>query len=311
MAALNYKHLNHFWMVARSGGVTPAALRLNLTAQTISGQVAALEDTIGFRLFDRVGRRLELTDAGRVALRYADAIFALGEELEAEWRQHPRGRVSQVRAGVADVMPKSVAYGLLLPVLRESGAPRIICREGKLASLLGDLAVHRLDIVLADRPMPANLAVRGYSHLLGECGITFLATPALAGAHGGAFPGNLDGAPLLLPGEDSDVRPRLLRWFDKVGIHPRIVGEFDDTALLTAFGQGGAGIFPVPTAIVRHVERQGAVVAVGRTREVRVQFYAISTERQLRNPAVVAVTSTARRELFARRAAGTQSVARA
>ncbi|MEO8303681.1 MAG: LysR family transcriptional regulator [Betaproteobacteria bacterium] len=302
MSTLNYKHLHHFWMVARTGGITRAAERLNLTAQTISGQIAAFEHVLGFLLFDRVGRHLELTDAGRVALGYADAIFSLGEELESEWRQTPHGRVSQVRAGIADVMPKSVAYGLLAPVLRESGAPRIVCREGKLASLLGDLAVHRLDIVLADRPMPANLAVRGYSHLLGECGITFLATPELVSAHDGAFPRNLDGAPLLLPGEDSDVRPRLLRWFDKLRIHPRIVGEFDDTALLTAFGQGGAGIFPVPTAIVRHVKRQGAVASVGRTRAVTVQFYAISTERHLKNPAVLAVTSTARRELFARRA---------
>ncbi len=301
MGSLNYKHLHYFWVVARTGGVARASERLHVTSQTISGQISAFEGILGFKLFDRVGRRLELTDAGRVAVGYADAIFGLGEELEANWRQGPRGRLPPFRAGIADVMPKSVAYGLLEPVLRQDDAPRIVCREGNLASLLGDLATHRLDIVFADRPMPPNLAVRGYSHRLGECGITFLATDVLARRHAGPFPRNLDGAPLLMPGEDSDVRPRLLRWFDRSRIRPRIVGEFDDNALLTAFGQGGAGIFPVPTAIVRQVRRQGDVVPVGSTRAVTAQFYAISGERQLTNPSVLAVTSTARRTLFARR----------
>ncbi len=301
MGALNYKHLHYFWVVARTGGVTRASERLHVTAQTISGQIGVFENVLGFKLFDRVGRRLELTEAGRVALGYADTIFGLGAELEDELRHGSHGRSPHFRAGIADVMPKSVAYGLLNPVSREPDSPRIVCREGKLDSLLGDLAVHRLDIVLADRPMPVNLAVRGYSHLLGECGITFFATAALARRHKGAFPRNLDGAPLLLPGEDSDVRPRLLRWFDKERIWPRIVGEFDDDALLKAFGEGGAGIFPGPTAIAGAVQRRYHVVAIGRTNAVTERFYAISGERQLKHPAVLAITSTARRELFSRR----------
>lgn len=302
MRTFNYKHLHYFWVVAKTGGVTRASERLHVTAQTISGQIALFESRLGVELFQRVGRRLELTEAGRVALRHADAIFGLGAQLEDELRHRPQGRLPDFRAGIADVMPKSVASGLLSRVSHDPDAARIVCREGKLDSLLGDLAVHRLDIVLADRPLPANLAVRGYSHLLGECGITFFATAALARRHKGKFPRNLDGAPLLLPGEDSDVRPRLLRWFDKEAVAPRIVGEFDDDALLRAFGEGGAGIFPGPTALARAVEQQHGVVVVGRTRAVTARFYAISGERQLTHPSAVAITSTAPRQLFGRRA---------
>ncbi len=301
MAALNYKHLHYFWVVAKTGGVTRAAERLHVTAQTISGQIGVFENVLGFALFERAGRGLEPTEAGRIVLGYADAIFRLGAELEDELRNRPHGPTPRFRAGIADVMPKSMAYGLLDSVSHRPDSPRIVCREGTLDSLLADLAVHRLDIVLADRPMPANLAVRGYSHLLGECGLTFFATTKLARRHKGSFPQLLDGAPLLLPGEDSDVRPRLLRWLDRQRIVPRIVGEFDDDALLKAFGEGGAGIFPGPTAIASAVERQYGVVAVGGTNDVMARFYAITGERQVKHPAVLAITSTARRQLFRQR----------
>lgn len=301
MAALNYKHLHYFWVVATTGGVTRASERLHVTPQTISGQIGVFENALGFALFERVGRGLEPTEAGRTVLGYAEAIFRLGAELEDELRQRPHGRTPRFRAGIADVMPKSLAYGLLDSVSHGPDSPRIVCREGKLDSLLADLAVHRLDIVLADRPMPGNLAVRGYSHLLGECGLTFFATAKLARRHGGRFPQLLDGAPLLLPGEDSDVRPRLLRWLDRQRIAPRIVGEFDDDALLKAFGEGGAGIFPGPTAIAPAVARQYGVVAVGSTNDVTARFYAITGERQVKHPAVLAITSAARRELFRQR----------
>jgi len=279
MALLNYKHLRYFWVVAKTGGVTRAGELLHVTAQTISGQLTLFESVLGVELFERVGRHLELTEAGRVVLRYADQIFALGAELEDEVRHRPQGRPQNFRAGIADAMPKSVAYGLLNPAAQGSQPARIVCREGKLDSLLADLAVHRLDIVLADRPLPPNLAVRGYSHLLGECGITFFATAALARRHKRGFPRNLDGAPMLLPGADSDVRPRLLRWFEREGIAPRIVGEFDDDALLKAFGEGGAGIFPGPSALAQAVRRQYGVVLMGHTNAVTARFYAISGER--------------------------------
>ena len=303
MASLNFKHLRYFWVVAKAGGVARASERLHLTPQTISGQISVFEDVLGYKLFARVGRRLELTDAGRVALSYADEIFTLGEELEGVLRSPAEGRPLQFNVGVADAVPKVVAYRLLEPAVRLPEPLRIVCREGRLASLLADLAVHRLDIVIADSPIPAAVNVKGFSHLLGECGLTFFATAKLARKHKGPFPRLLDGAPLLLPGEHAAVRPRLTRWLDEQRIHPRVVGEFDDGALLKAFGRVGAGIFAAPSAIAEQVRRQYAVVAVGRTEAVTEAFYAISVERRLTHPAVVAITSAARKELFRKRGA--------
>ena len=302
MASLNFKHLRYFWVVAKAGGIARASERLHLTPQTISGQISLFEDLLGYNLFARVGRRLELTDAGRMVLSYADEIFTLGEELESVLRSPAEGRPLQFSVGVADAVPKVVAYRLLEPAMRLPEPLRIVCREGKLASLLADLAVHRLDIVIADSPMPAAVNVKGFNHLLGECGVTFFATAKLARKHKGPFPRSLGGAPLLLPGEDAAVRPRLMRWFDEQRIHPRIIGEFDDAALLKAFGRAGTGIFAAPSAIAEDVCRQYGVVTIGRTDAVTEAFYAISVERRLTHPAVVAITSAARKEMFRRRA---------
>ena len=200
-------------------------------------------------------------------------------------------------------MPKSVAYRLLEPALGLPEPLHMVCREGKLANLLADLSVHRFDIVIADSPMPASVNVKGFSHLLGECGVTFFATAKLARQHKGSFPRLLDGAPLLLPGEDAAVRPKLMRWFDAQRIRPRIIGEFDDGALMKAFGRAGAGIFPAPSAIAEQVRRQYGVVPIGRTEAVTEAFYAISVERRLTHPAVVAISDGARKELFRRRGA--------
>ena len=298
MASLNFKHLRYFWVVAKAGGIARASERLHLTPQTISGQISVFEDLLGYKLFARKGRRLELTDAGRVALSYADEIFTLGEELEGVLRSPSEGRPLQFSVGVADAVAKVVAYRLLEPAVRLPEPLRIVCREGKLAGLLADLAVHRLDIVIADSSLPAAVNVKGFSHLLGECGLTFFATPTLARKHKGPFPRLLDDAPLLLPGEQAAVRPRLFRWFDEQRIRPRIVGEFDDGALLKAFGRAGAGIFAAPSAIAEQVRRQYGVVVIGRTEAVTESFYAISVERRLTHPAVLAITSAARKELF-------------
>ena len=303
MSALNFKHLRYFWAVAKAGGIARASERLHLTPQTISGQISLFEEVLGYKLFARVGRRLELTDAGRVALSYADEIFTLGEELEGVLRSPAKGRPLQLSVGVADAVPKSVAYRLLEPALGLPEPLHMVCREGKLANLLADLSVHRFDIVIADSPMPASVNVKGFSHLLGECGVTFFATAKLARQHKGSFPRLLDGAPLLLPGEDAAVRPKLMRWFDAQRIRPRIVGEFDDDALLKAFGRAGAGIFPAPSAIAEQVRRQYGVVPIGRTEAVTEAFYAISVERRLTHPAVVAISDGARKELFRRRGA--------
>ena len=303
MGKLNFKHLRYFWVVAKAGGIARASEQLHLTPQTISGQISMFEDVLGYKLFERVGRRLELSDAGRMVLSYADEIFTLGEELEGALRTPAAGRPLQFRVGVADAVPKVLAYRLLEPAVRLPDPLHIVCREGKLASLLADLAVHLLDIVIADTPMPPAVNVRGFNHLLGECGLTFFATAKLQRRLEHRFPRSLDGAPLLIPGEDAAVRPKLMRWFDEERIRPRIVGEFDDGALLKAFGRAGAGIFPAPSAIGDQVRRQYGVTAIGRTEAVTEAFYAISVERRLTHPAVVAITSAARKEMFRRRGA--------
>lgn len=298
MAALNYKHLHYFWTVAKAGGVTRAGERLHLTAQTVSGQIALFEENLGYKLFKRVGRRLELNDEGRMVFDYADRIFAIGEELEEALRFRPGGRALQLRVGVADAVPKAIAYLLLESALAMEEPIRIVCREGKLAALLADLAIRRLDIIIADSPMPPNVDVRGYHHLLGECDTSFFATPELAKRYRKGFPQSLDGAPFLMPGEDAAVRPRLLRWFEKERIRPQIAGEFDDGALLLAFGDAGAGIFAAPAAIAPQVKRQYGLVELGTTDAVREQFYAISVERRLTHPAVLAIRSAARDSLI-------------
>lgn len=301
MSALNYKHLHYFWAVAKAGGITRASEQLHLTPQTVSGQIGVFEDVLGYKLFERIGHRMELSDSGRVIFDYANKIFALGEELEGMLDRPTAGRQAVFRVGVADALPKSVAYRLLEPALRMAEPPYIICQEGKLTSLLGELAIQRQDIVIADSPIPPNVSVKGFSHLLGESGMTFFASKRLVQKPAVPFPECLDGAPMLLPGKDAAVRPRLVEWFEKTGVRPRCVAEFEDGALLKAFGQVGIGIFAVPSVIAREVVRQFGVVAIGRTSEVMEQFYAISTERQLTHPAVMAISSAARQKLFMRR----------
>ncbi len=297
-AMINYKHLHYFWVVAKEGGIARASERLHLTPQTISGQLSLLEENLGEALFNRVGRHLELTQTGRLALSYADEIFALGGELEEVVRHLPDGRPLVFKVGVADVVPKSIAYRLLAPALALPEPVRIVCREDNINALLAELALHRIDLVIADSPVPQGVNVRGFSHQLGECGISFFAVPQLARTLSKNFPHSLDAAPLLLPSEMAMVQSRLLQWFDKHHICPRIAGEFDDSALMKTFGQAGVGIFVAPTAIAAEVEKQYGVVVVGQTDEVREQFYAISVQRKISHPAVVAITETARQWLF-------------
>lgn len=295
---LNYRQLHYFWVVARTGSIVRASEQLNLTAQTISGQISLLEQSMGSDLFRKVGRQLELTEAGRQALPYAEQIFQLGQELETLLRAQPDQQALAFRVGVADVVPKSIVYRLLAPTMENAEPLRLSCREDKLERLLADLAVQRLDLVVSDSPMPSHLDIKGFSQKLGECGISFFATAALAARHPGNFPECLQGAPLLIPGPETVVRSRLLRWFGEMQISPRIVGEFDDSALMQAFGQSGSGIFIAPSVIAEEVCRQYAVVLIGETEAVRESFHAISVERKVRHPGVVAITEGARRELF-------------
>ena len=298
MPVLNYRQLHYFWVVARTGSIVRASEQLNLTAQTISGQISLLEETFCVKLFRRVGRHLELTEAGRQALPYAERMFQMAGELEAVLRTQPDEEQIPFRVGVADVVPKSIVYRLIAPTMELSEPLRITCREDKLERLLADLAIQRLDMVISDSPMPSHLDIKGYSQKLGECGISFFATEQLAARHGGDFPQCLHGAPLLIPGQESVLRSRLMRWFGDQGLLPRVVGEFDDSALMQAFGQSGSGIFIAPSVIADEIMTQYRARLIGQTEAVTESFYVISVERKVKHPGIVAITEGARRELF-------------
>jgi len=295
---LNYRQLHYFWVVAKTGSIVRASEQLNLTPQTISGQIGLFEQTYGIELFQRVGRQLELTESGRQTLAYAEQMFQIGSELETMLRARPEEQQILFRVGVADVVPKSIVYRLLAPTMELDNVMRISCREDKLERLLADLAIQRLDLVISDSPMPGHLDIKGYSQKLGECGLSFFATPALAQLHDQPFPACLHGAPLLIPGQETVVRSRLLRWLAEQQVQPRIIGEFDDSALMQAFGQSGSGIFVAPSVIADEVCRQYGVQLIGETEAVNESFYAISVERKVKHPGIVAITEGARRELF-------------
>ena len=296
---MNFKHLGYFWHVARAGGVARASEQLHLTPQTLSGQIGLLETQLGTPLFAKKGRNIELTDAGRLAFGYAQEIFDLGSELEESLRNYPaRGRLIEFRIGVADAVPKTIAYRLIEPATRLSTPVRIVCREWKLDSLLTELAAHRLDLVIAGEPIPAATRVRAYNHRLGESGVSFFAAAALRKTLNSAFPACLDGAPMLVPGEDTAVNLRLQRWLEAKALRPRVVGEFDDGALMKAFGQRGHGVFIGPTVLESEIEMQYQVKTLGRTRDIYEEFYAISVERRATHPCIIAINASARDGLF-------------
>ncbi len=295
---LNYHHLLYFWVVARKGGVSAASAELRLAQPTISGQIRALEDSLGEKLFRRVGRRLVLTEMGHTVFRYADEIFSLGRELLDAVKGRPTGRPIRLLVGVADAVPKLIAHRLLEPALRLPEAIRIVCREDKPERLFAALSVHALDLVLSDAPIGPGINVRAFNHLLGECGVTFFGSARLAAAHRRGFPRSLDGAPVLLPAENTTLRRSLDQWFDAQGVRPVVTSEFEDSALLKVFGQAGVGLFAAPSVIEAEVCRQYGVRVVGRVASVRERFYAISVERRLKHPAVVAISEAARGKLF-------------
>lgn len=290
---LNYKQLHHFWSVARAGGIVRASERSGLAPQTLSGQIGALEASLGATLFQRRGRGLVLTETGQMVLDYAEEIFRVGSELEEALKSRAAGRAIPFRVGIADVVPKAIASVLLAPSMDLPEAVRIVCRENKLERLLGELAIHKLDVVLADSPMPDRMDVRGYSHKLGESTISFFAAAALAARLGAQFPACLDRAPMLIPGADAAVRRPLLQWFEEQHIAPRIVGEFDDSALMKAFGERGVGVFPATTLIADEICRQHGVRRLGEAEDVREAYYAISVERRISHPATLAISRSA------------------
>ena len=295
---VNYKHLYYFWAVAREGGIARASKRLNLTPQTISGQITVLEESMGVQLFNRVGRNLEITDTGRLILSYANEIFSLGNELEDVIHHLPEDRPQVFKVGVVDVLPKSIAHRILAPALKMSEPVRMICKEACLDTLLADLSIHHLDLVLADRPIPHTISTKGYSHKLGESSVSFFATKTLNKNLQVSFPECLNTARLLLPGSGSQLRSAIDHWLDKKRIYPKVVAEFDDSALMKAFGQEDAGIFIAPSVIRSEVEQQHNVMEIGQTTEVKEQFYAISVERKITHPVISQLMDAARERLF-------------
>ncbi len=298
MQWMNYHHLYYFWVVAREGTITKAAEQLSLTQPTVSEQLKTFEAALGEQLFDRSKRRLALTETGRVVFRYADEIFSLGQELQDTLAGRPSGRPSKLRVGVSDVVPKLVLHRLLEPALRMEEPVQIVCREDKTERLLAELSVSDLDLVLCDTPLAGQARVRAFNHLLGECGVAFFGLPALARKYAREFPLSLDGAPLLLPTENTVLRRSLDHWFDAIGVRPRIVAEFEDSALLKQFGHNGEGMFPGPVAIEAEVIAQFGVRVVGKTDHVKERFYAITVERRIKHPAVRAISDAAHDSLF-------------
>ena len=292
MTTLNYKHLHYFWVVAQEGSITRAAERLDVAVQTISGQLSLLERQLGKALFNSQGRGLVLSEAGRVALGYADQIFQLGDALVDAVQSSDSESTLRLRAGITDGIPKLLAYRLLSSVTSMPVDVRLICDEGEFETLLAELALHRLDVVLTDRAAPIGGNLKVFSTPLGDFENGLFATPALAERYRPGFPLSLNGAPLLLPTRQNAIRNRIDRWLESTGVRPKIVGEFEDSALLNTFGRGGLGIFPAPLALADQVANQLMAQSLGAMSGVSEQIYAISNERRIRHPAIEVLCAT-------------------
>lgn len=301
MQWLNYHHLLYFWTVVREGGVSAAARVLHVAQPTISAQLKTLEDQLGEPLLTRAGRGVAMTEVGRTVYAYADEIFSLGREMMDTVKNGLPGRLARLRVGIADVVPKLVARQLLMPALQPPVSMQLQCREDRHDRLLADLAVHDLDLVITDHPLGPGERVRAFNHGLGDSGVSFLGTAELAERWGADFPRSLaGGAPFLMPMETSGLRRSLDAWFETEGIRPHIVAEFEDSALLKVFGEAGAGLFCLPTIVEAAAVATRGVVVVGRTESVRERYWAISPERRLKHPAVVAISQAAREGLGTR-----------
>jgi len=302
MEWLNYHHLLYFWMVAKKGSIARACEELRLAQPTISGQLRALEENLGEKLFARQGRRLVLTDSGQVVYRYADEIFALGRQLTDVLKGRPHNRPLRLIVGVSDLIPKLIAYRILEPALGMKGGVQIECYEDTPEKLLLNLSAHEFDLVLTDTPAYSVARVKVFNHLLGSSGVGLFASPRLANFYRKRFPASLTGAPFLLPMKNSALRQLLDQWFEAHSVQPRILGEFQDMALLTAFGQAGNGIFAAPMAIEREVKSRYRVAKIGDLGARQTEYYAISAERKIKHPAATIIAEVAKNKLFGEKA---------
>ena len=297
-SALNFRHLHYFWVVAKEGSVTRAAERLGLAVQTVSAQLSLLEQEVGKALLAPQGRRLVLTEAGRLALGYADQIFLLGEQMQEALAAADDEPTMRLAVGISDSLPKLISARLLEAALRLPQRVKLVCFEDKFEALLGDLTLHKLDVVLTDRPAPSGTALRVFSHLLGESDIALFGSKELAKRYKPKFPASLRSAPLLLPTRNNVIRGRIDHWFETRELRPDVVGEFDDNALLNTFGRSGLGLFPAPSALAADVEEQFGAVLIGQLEQVHEQFYAVSNERKIKHPAVEAILSAIHGRVF-------------
>lgn len=299
---LNYHHLLYFWAVAKEGSIARACDKLHLAQPTISGQLKKLEASLGQKLYQRSGRSLVLTDAGRTVYRYADEIFSIGEELQEALKGRPTDRPLHLTVGVPDSLPKMIAYRLIEPAFRLDEKVHVECREGKLQDLLGELATHSIDVVLSDMQAASLVSVRAFNHFLGASGTTFYAAPGLMKKLSDkSFPGCLDGFPMLLPSGAAMLRRTIDHWIYSNEIRPDVVGDFEDTALMKVFAQAEHGVIPAPSVVEDEVCYQYGLEVVGRVPEIVERFYAITVERRIKHPAVVALSEAARSELFIER----------
>ncbi len=298
MRHLNYNHLQYFWTVGREGSIAKASIALHLTPQTISGQLKLLDEAVGQPLFNRAGRRLVLSDMGKVVFEYADEIFSVGAELTNVVRGNQLSGPKLLNVGIVSSIPKIIAERIIAPALTADQPVRVRCHESSLEQLLSELAIHKLDIVLSDRPTPDGLNLKAYNHRLGESGMSFFSQRSVARRYRGTFPKSLQDAPMLLPSQHSALRRRLDDWFEAHQLSPRITGEFDDSALLKAFGEAGAGLFAAPSVIEEEICRMYKTAVIGRTDKITERFYAISPERRLKHESVVLITDKARTDLF-------------
>jgi LysR family transcriptional activator of nhaA len=299
MEWLNYHHLHYFWRVVRAGGVANAARELNVSSPAVSAQLKELQHFLGEPLFTRSGRNLALTEMGRTVYDYAEDIFSLGSELLDTVRNRPTGRPIRIDIGVADVLPKMIAQWLIQPALDLQERVHIVCREASSDQLVARLATLELDVVLSDSPADPSRTARAYNHLLGSSGITFVGIGSVLKKVKGKFPQCLSGVPLLLPTDNTTWRRDLDHWFERNNVHPQILGEFEDYALLRAFAQSGSALFPIPSVFAADMRKQDRIRKIGSTSGVELRFYAISAERKIKHPAVVAICESARKQFFA------------
>jgi LysR family transcriptional regulator, transcriptional activator of nhaA len=298
MEWLNYHHLFYFWTVAREGTIAKASESLRLAPPTISEQIRSLEESFGAKLFEKKGRGLVLTDSGRVAYDYAEEIFTRGQELTEVLSRGSAGRMARFTIGIADVVPKLIAYRLILPALKLPERIKLICREGDPDKLIAQLGIHEIDLVISDAPLNPSIRIKAFTHMLGQSGLSFFAHPKLVKRLKTRFPKCLDGLPFLMPADNTDLRRSLDHWLDVQGVQPVVVGEFEDSALAAVFSEAAIGAFAAPTSTENQVKRQYGLTVLGRVGDIAASYYAISLDRRLKHPAVIAISEFAHRSVF-------------